>query len=869
MTPGIPTALLRTFWNRLARAQHAHPFRVTAVAALMALLAVPLLLRLKVDADLRAVLPDSAQSVRDMDTIRASMPATTTLALAVQATGDPPDKKALHAFVRKLSAELAARKDLQIVAVDWNVADFQQFVEKNRLLYADQSDLVALRDAFQARIAWEKREADPTDLDDDGPEPDPTPAIERLKRHGDEARAKAARFPDGFFEHPTLPMDFVFVRTTIRPGEADPIDKLVAGVEASATKAYGRPPLRSRVAKTDVGWASDSIRIDYGAELMDMNEENAALAGDAVKSGAVTIALLLAVVVIFFGRVRSIPLLLAALAPPCMVTFGVSQLVVHQLNSSTAFLGSIVVGNGVNASVMWLGRYFEERRGGKDVVSAIEAAHAGTAAGTFAATVAAMLAYGSLLVTGYHGFRDFGFMGALGIVLCWIAAYGLLPALAAISERIRPMRFADRERRRKGVYGVLMGRVALSSPRAVLAGCALLTAISACALVHAARHDPLEYDFRNLQAVRSKQSRVNWVNARLEEAVEETRVGGALAVMARTPEDVPAIRRQLDAYRASHPGAIGAVRTVDDLLPLNQRDKVAVLQSLRELALTARPYASAQQREQIDEAMPPEHLVPLRREDLPASVARTFTERDGTMGRLMFVEHVKGSDTWDGRYMIRWAGAARSPRGKDGASPAVGGGAAVFADLLTTIFHDGPRVIAVSFVLTLGLLMLTFRGRRERIVAVAAMLGGVLWMTGLLALSGMKLNFLNMVALPITFGIGVEYPVNYLKRYIEEKRTGADTTVASRAALEGAGGAVILCSLTTLIGYISLYASTNRALNSFGLAMALGEVCCLSAAVVAVPALLQVLGARRRAGPTAAHGATFARTMSAEACRSR
>jgi predicted exporter len=506
---------------------------------------------------------------------------------------------------------------------------------------------------------------------------------------------------------------------------------------------------------------------------------------------------------------------------------------VHQLNASTAFLGSIVVGNGVNASIMWLGRYFEERRAGKDVRAAIEAAHVGTAAGSFAATMAAMLAYGSLLMTGYHGFRDFGVIGALGMLLCWIAAYGLLPALTVISERVRPLRFVDRHRRQNGIYGVLTSRLSLSAPRVVLLGCAAVAIFSAVALVRAARHDPLEYDFRNLQAVRAKESRVTWVNTRLEEAVEETRVGGALAVMARTPEDVPAVRKELDDYRASHPGAIGDVRTIDDLLPTDQAAKIEILRSLRELALEARPHASEEERQRIDASMPPEDLRPLRREDLPPSVARAYTERDGTIGRLMFVEHVKGLDTWDGRYMVRWAAGARASDGSR-----VGGGAAVFADLLTTIFHDGPRVIAVSFVLTLGLLMFTFRAGRERLVAIVAMLGGVLSMVGLLAATGMKLNFLNMVALPITFGIGVEYPVNYLKRYVEEKRAGRDAIAACRAALEGAGGAVILCSMTTLIGYISLYASTNRALNSFGLAMALGEVCCLGAAVVFVPALI-------------------------------
>lgn len=58
--------------------------------------------------------------------------------------------------------------------------------------------------------------------------------------------------------------------------------------------------------------------------------------------------------------------------------------------------------------------------------------------------------------------------------------------------------------------------------------------------------------------------------------------------------------------------------------------------------------------------------------------------------------------------------------------------------------------------------------------------------------------------------------------------------------------AVTLCSFTTLAGYISLYTSANRALNSFGLAMSIGEVTCLGASVVALPAILLLLESRRR-----------------------
>ena len=45
-----------------------------------------------------------------------------------------------------------------------------------------------------------------------------------------------------------------------------------------------------------------------------------------------------------------------------------------------------------------------------------------------------------------------------------------------------------------------------------------------------------------------------------------------------------------------------------------------------------------------------------------------------------------------------------------------------------------------------------------------------------------------------------------------------------------------LCSLTTIIGYAALLVARNQALRSFGEMAILGEVACLSAAIVGMPA---------------------------------
>ena len=109
---------------------------------------------------------------------------------------------------------------------------------------------------------------------------------------------------------------------------------------------------------------------------------------------------------------------------------------------------------------------------------------------------------------------------------------------------------------------------------------------------------------------------------------------------------------------------------------------------------------------------------------------------------------------------------------------------------------------------------------------------------GRFAIEPLRLNFLNFVALPITVGVGADYAVNVMQRY---ELAGGEM----RRVVVETGGAVILCSLTTMLGYSALTLSVNRAVHSFGVAAAAGEVACVLTGVLGLPAFLFWLQRRR------------------------
>ena len=127
-------------------------------------------------------------------------------------------------------------------------------------------------------------------------------------------------------------------------------------------------------------------------------------------------------------------------------------------------------------------------------------------------------------------------------------------------------------------------------------------------------------------------------------------------------------------------------------------------------------------------------------------------------------------------------------------------------------------------------MFLAFGRGRAALEVVGSLAVGLLWLMLLLYLGRIKIDFFNFVALPITFGIGVDYAVNVMQRVLN----GGGVIPAMRST----GGAVVLNSLTTTLGYLALLGSVNQAVRSLGMIAVLGEVCCLAAAMLALPSWL-------------------------------
>lgn len=840
----LAAGLLARIGAALVAWQTKRPAIVLAIGLLSAALAALGASKLTLKTSFGELLPAGKRSVIVADRVNERLASATTLTIVAEGPGPEP----LIRFVDALVPELAKIGPEYVGGVDWGVKATTEFFAKNRVLYAPLEDLRAARDAVVERYEYEIAKRAGTLLDDTDPPPPlgPDTLRERFAKHEKAMAEHEARHPGGYYLEPGGRMIAVLVRTPIGSADLDRTRELMKRIEAAIARAGPE--------RIDPG-----LRIRFTGDLITSAEEYRRIKNDLGEVGAAGVLAILLSVFLYFLRIRPLVGMTISVGIGLTWTFGFTWLAIGHLNSSTGFLASIVAGNGINFGIIYMARYLEARRT-EPVTASIATAHRETWVSTLAGAAAAMVAYGSLVVTAFRGFKHFGVVGGAGMILCWIATYLFLPPILVLFERAKPLGLGGAASRFRGLHGRAFAWLSTTHPRAVaITGLAIGLAALAVSIRYFV-NDPMEYDMANIRSEAKEATEARLLSHRVSKVVGRIGQDG-LAIAVERIEHVRPLAEALEQKRKAAPEGkkpFEKVVTIFDLLPRDQEAKIELAKQVRDLFERARRrgLVTDEAWARIEEHLPAS-LHPIGIDDLPEQVARPFTEKDGTRGRLVYIVPTSGRSIWDGRYLIEWADSFRKTVLPDGTVVEGSGRAVIFADLVLAVVEDAPKAIAVSAIGTLLVVLAAFRGRRATWAAIATLMLGVFCMTAVIALwgsklewvdglpkltiVGMKLNFLNFVALPIALGIGVDYGVNVLQRY---ELVGPGRV---REAIERTGGAVVLCSLTTVLGYWALTLSVNRAIASFGIAAASGELACLLSAVLVLPAWIEWRDRRRAA----------------------
>ncbi len=802
--------------EHLVRVQVRRPWMPLGIVAAITVVFGMFASRLELQTRYEALLPDGQPSVQELRRVEAR----TSLAQTVLVLLEGPDRSALRHMGDALIPALSALGRDVVSSVEDGPRETRQFLEPRAGLFVERTALEKLARDVDARWDYEIAKETDTLLDDDDPPPPLTASELKRRLEPDGAQGTANRFPAGYYERSDGTALVVVARSPIAGGDLARIGIAMGRIRAAVEAVkHSRPEFAG-------------LRVSYAGDMPTGLKEYSVVRDDLLGVGLTGIALVLGVVLLYFMRLRAVLVMAVSILAGLIWTFGLTEIVIGHLNIATAFLISIVAGNGINVGILYQSRYFEQRQAGASAADAVRTAVRTTWLPTVIAALASAASYGSLLVTDFRAFRDFGFIAGSGMVLCWaVQTLAVFPLLILLDRRpVGRSLWADRFGM---TYGKVFAWLVPKAPRALFAAGVGVAIVGSVLAVRYARSDPMEYDMHKVQNDRSAASDLQRAWGVCNDILGTSQ--GGMVVLTDTASEARQLQDELSArWDAAPAGAkpFAAVRSLWSFVPKEQDQKLPTLLALgsRLERAHARGFVSETDWQELRPLLPPADLGVFGIADLPEETARPFTDKSGTRGTLVFVEG-EPTTSEDLRYLVRYADSFRETRLPSGKVVRGSGHAVIFADMLKAVVRDIPRAISLSLFLTVVTVLVTFRRASRALSVLFALAVGSAGVAAFLYLAKVKLNFLNFAALPITFGIGVDYAVNVAQRYYAD----GNKNVAS--ALRTSGGAVVLCSLTTILGYLALLGSHNQAIRSLGTIGVVGEVSCLMAAVLVMPAM--------------------------------
>ncbi len=794
-------------------------------AIAVTLMALTLVVRLRIDADLTGLLPPEHPTVLALEQLRSTVGSEADATVVIRS----PSFAANKAFAEALIPLVLDLRPEQGPAFFQRV-DYRRdtrVLQDNGLYFATTEELDRLELLLLQRLEEARLRGSPlyVPLDDAEPADSTLTHLQQLFGH-----LMPGEYP--------VSADSTIMALRFYPSMAQTD---LHTIEA----AYGA--LQRVVDELDPQHFDPRMEVILAGRLLRQLIEVQALTGDVYRSFAAGVSAVLLVVIVYFtykaGTLRAhkrldpaqwrtalqqAPLMGLLIGLPFLmslaVTFGLTFLLVGSLNLLTSTLGLVLFGLGIDYGIHFYARYTEERGRGHTVLQALEITFTSTgqAIAVSACTTAGALYV--LMAAGLRGFSQFGFVAGTGILLALVAMVVIMPALIVLVER-------------RG----WLGRVHIALPsrptsrNRALPGCGWIAVAGTAALVLALVLLPrlsFEYDFSGLEPdyaeYRARRALVQQVYPPLDGR-------NPAYVLVDEPAEVDDLLNQIHTRARSPSSTIGTVVALQDRFPMDPAAQHVKLQRIARIReLLDHPLAHELDHDDLSRLRRAAGTVePLRVEQLPAFLQHPFITRDGRIGG--FIRVYPNVDLVDSRNAIDFLhdiGHITTSTGRTyyAASTALVGGA-----MVRMMIDEAPWMVLYTLGMVAVLMWLNFGSVRWSVLALLPLFTGVLWMLLAMELLGLKLNFFNVIVLPAVLGIGNDAGAHLVHRYREEGRGSLRTVMRST------GEHITMGSLTTVIGFGGLLLSFHPGLRSIGLLATIGIGSTWLAAVLFLPALLQLL----------------------------
>lgn len=172
---------------------------------------------------------------------------------------------------------------------------------------------------------------------------------------------------------------------------------------------------------------------------------------------------------------------------------------------------------------------------------------------------------------------------------------------------------------------------------------------------------------------------------------------------------------------------------------------------------------------------------------------------------------------------------------------------------------DMIRASILSFMCVGILMLIGFRGWKHPVLAMVMLAVGMCWTFGFTTLSIGHLNILSVSFAAILIGLGIDFAIHYLARYLELRHHGSNLDGALSASSAGVGVGIVTAAVTTSLAFFCASFTEFLGVAELGLIAGSGVLICTAATFLVLPALVTVAdrGLEHQALPTPFQGDAF------------
>ncbi|MFU8802600.1 MAG: efflux RND transporter permease subunit [Bradymonadaceae bacterium] len=821
-----------------------------------------------INSDFKSLLPENSAAAQAMEEVGDRVGSGSSLFVVI----DSPDGDANLEFAKQYAEKLRELPEIALA----HFHNDKAFFDKHQLLYLDVEDLDTLHDRIRARIRRSKQRANPLFVDLRRPSAEPedgfidTRDIE--EKYEDLAHQDYKEYlvaDDGYSL--TIVVRFVETSTDLAATNRLLDNVRRVGDELEPAKFH------------------EEMVLEFGGGLVHRQQEYTSIVDDIKTSAIFTIFGLFFVIALYFRRFRAVVFVLSPLIMGVLWTLALAFLFFGELTTISVFIFAILLGLGIDFSIHLLSGYDRERLEGQEPVDALIRCYNGIGRATVIGASTTFATFVVLSFAQFRGLSQFGQVASLGVLCTLFAMIVVLPAFILTLHRLRPhtpnaqrtllqvLKF-DRWYTERTFSRLIPLTLTLGIVFTILAAFNIsdlyfeenFRKVGQVEVPWAKQDDPLaEQELLAIRAARRLAVDVRRTAVEVRSQIEpetfipdrKQRDTGAKYTSAlsgkhsSTPtilllDDAQKTARVYRHMQAMHlEGKLPSVRSIASIhafLPGTedeQKERLEVIEDIRELIEGENlDRLSDEDRKEVEEFQARlEVEEPVTIVDLPPWTKRLFREagpeaRPAADGEEFAYEYLiyvnEAIDHMIGEQARRFLGEVQQVAEETGVDVRIGSQSYIYTAMLDEIKEDGTRMLGLALIIVFLMLSFFFRSPIRATVALLPLLVGAVWMFGFCAWFGIKLDFFNVIILPVVIGIGIDDGVHFYHRYLELGR-GSILRV-----LHHVGSAIAMTTVTSIIGFGGLAITNYAGLQSIGYLAITGIASAFLATFLLLPTLL-------------------------------